>query len=194
MHKCTVPTCNEVLNSSNERLPITRGHQVGLHLQTIHVRTLPEPPTLIVHTTPNNILPYNPYKVYSPTQGALTLIRSTHPYKVLFTPTRSTHPYKVPFTPTRSPSPPQGPHHPTRSPPPHKAPLPPQGPLYPYKAPSTPTRSTHPHQDKCLCLGLLSLWQVEIHLISIKVSIVWCTHALVEAKCSMRKHSGLSMT
>lgn len=51
--------------------------------------------------------------------------------------------------------------------------------------------STHPHKCECLSLGLLCLWEVKVHLISIKISIVWSTHTLIEPECPICHHFSL---
>lgn len=47
-------------------------------------------------------------------------------------------------------------------------------------------QTAYPHQDQSFGFGFLGLRQVKIHLITIKVGIVRCAHALIEAECSVR--------
>ena len=41
----------------------------------------------------------------------------------------------------------------------------------------------HAHEMQCLSSGLLSLWHMQVHFISIEVSVVGAAHALIEAQC-----------
>ena len=50
---------------------------------------------------------------------------------------------------------------------------------------------THPHECECLGLRLLCLGEVKVHLITIKVSIVRSTHALVEPEGPTWHHFSL---
>ena len=45
-----------------------------------------------------------------------------------------------------------------------------------------------PHQNISLCFGLFGLRQVKVHLITIKISIIWCTDTFVKSKCSASKN------
>lgn len=51
---------------------------------------------------------------------------------------------------------------------------------------------TYPHEHSGLGLSLLSLRQVNVHLVTVKVGIEGRAAALVEAKCPMRHHLGLN--
>lgn len=50
---------------------------------------------------------------------------------------------------------------------------------------------SHPHEHERFSFGLLRLRQVEVHLVSVKVSIVRCANALVKTKRPMRFHARL---
>ena len=48
----------------------------------------------------------------------------------------------------------------------------------------TRSHDPYPHEKHGLCLSLLGLRKMNVHFISIKVSVIWSTDTLIETKCS----------